>query len=171
MMRVHFLNVGHGDCTIIKHPSGRLSMIDINTSQDYDAESFRELMAEQVQKVSNPFSPYNPLLDALARLDALDKAKDELTDPIDFLQRVYPGERLWRFILTHPDLDHMRGLHRLYNTIGFTNFWDTDHTKEIKEYRSDDDKVDWNFIKSCVRIGFESAIIEAMRYLPLAQTS
>lgn len=24
MLRVHFLNVGHGDCTIIEHPSGRL---------------------------------------------------------------------------------------------------------------------------------------------------
>ena len=31
-IKVHFLNVGHGDCTIIEHESGRLSMIDINNS-------------------------------------------------------------------------------------------------------------------------------------------
>ena len=29
-MKIHFLNVGHGDCTIIEHDSGRITMIDIN---------------------------------------------------------------------------------------------------------------------------------------------
>ena len=29
----HFLNVGHGDCTFIELPSGRLMMIDINNSK------------------------------------------------------------------------------------------------------------------------------------------
>ena len=50
MLRVHFLNVAHGDCTIISHPSGRLTMIDINNSQDYDSESFTELVKEERQK-------------------------------------------------------------------------------------------------------------------------
>ena len=45
MLRVHFLNVGHGDCTVIEHPSGRLTMMDINTSQEYDNNSFKELLA------------------------------------------------------------------------------------------------------------------------------
>src|SRR5258708_26973264 len=30
---LHFLNVGHGDCTFIELPSGRLMMIDINNSK------------------------------------------------------------------------------------------------------------------------------------------
>jgi hypothetical protein len=47
---MHFLNVGHGDCTIIEHPSGRLSMIDVNNSQDYDTDSFGEVFAEQREK-------------------------------------------------------------------------------------------------------------------------
>lgn len=47
MLRIHFLNVGHGDCTIISHPSGRLTMIDINNSQDYDSESFQELLKDE----------------------------------------------------------------------------------------------------------------------------
>jgi hypothetical protein len=50
MLRIHFLNVGHGDCTIISHPSGRLTMIDINNSQKYDGESFQELLKEERQK-------------------------------------------------------------------------------------------------------------------------
>jgi competence protein ComEC len=50
MLRVHFLNVGHGDCTIVSHPSGRLTMIDINNSQNYDDESFQELLKEERQK-------------------------------------------------------------------------------------------------------------------------
>ena len=29
MARVHFLNVGNGDCSIIEHNSGRVTMIDI----------------------------------------------------------------------------------------------------------------------------------------------
>lgn len=36
MLTVHFLNVGHGECSLIAHPSGRLTMVDINTSHDYD---------------------------------------------------------------------------------------------------------------------------------------
>ncbi len=30
---IHFLNVGHGDCTFIELPSKRLMMIDINNSK------------------------------------------------------------------------------------------------------------------------------------------
>jgi hypothetical protein len=46
MLRVHFLNVGHGDCTLIQHHGGRLTMVDINTSQEYDPDSFKELLAD-----------------------------------------------------------------------------------------------------------------------------
>jgi beta-lactamase superfamily II metal-dependent hydrolase len=203
MLRVHFLNVGHGDCTIIKHPSGRLTMVDINRSQDYDRRSFDDLVAEEAQKL-NPIGlgfggsvanallgeTYRPppanalgaftapppagnalrgLAQAFAQADrpapanallglgqlyrpgyyeALAKAKSELTDPIAFLRATYPNEKLWRFVLTHPDLDHMRGLKRLHDAIGFYVFWDTNHTKPTPEYRSGDDKVDWEFYQA-----------------------
>ncbi len=55
MLRVHFLNVGHGDCTIISHHSGRLTMVDINNSQDYDSDSFNEVLAE-IQRSANPLT-------------------------------------------------------------------------------------------------------------------
>lgn len=32
-LEIHFLSVGHGDCTIIQFPSGRVMMIDINNSK------------------------------------------------------------------------------------------------------------------------------------------
>jgi competence protein ComEC len=124
-------------------------MVDINTSQDYDAASFNELVSDEIQKI-NPLARgfgSSFLESAYPRgyYEALAKAKTELTDPIAFLQSVYPSETLWRFVLTHPDLDHMRGIKRLYQTIGFNNFWDTAHIKPTPEYRSDDDKVDWEF--------------------------
>jgi competence protein ComEC len=83
--------------------------------------------------------------DQVARADVVKRAKLELTDPIAFLKTHYPNERPFRFILTHPDLDHMRGLKSLYEHVGFTNFWDTLHTKPTPHYRSDADKEDWEF--------------------------
>jgi competence protein ComEC len=169
MIRVHFLNVGHGDCTIIKHHSGRLTMIDINNSQDYDDDSFQKLLEEQTQNESlRPISalglpPWNMLSAGYApsppkslldfarqnyiinRNEALAKAKNEIANPIEFLQKNYPGEKIWRFVLTHPDLDHMRGIKALYDKIGFSVFWDTQHTKPTPSFRSDADKVDWEF--------------------------
>src|SRR5690242_19675308 len=59
-LKVHLLNVGHGDCTVIEHPSGRLTMIDVNNSQDYDSDSLSELLAEQRatrrRQQENPFT-------------------------------------------------------------------------------------------------------------------
>jgi len=145
-------------------------MVDINTSQDYDAESFKELLAEQTRK--HPLAAfgsggelsggYNSLLGTPSTgglcsafnsllgqppgyFEAMAELKRELQDPIQFMEKTYPGRRLWRFILTHPDLDHMRGITRLYDSIGFDNFWDTQHTKPTPNYRSNDDKVDWEF--------------------------
>jgi competence protein ComEC len=80
-----------------------------------------------------------------ADITVFERAKRELTNPIEFLKGRYPGERLWRFILTHPDLDHMRGLKLLHDNIGIDNFWDTDHTKETPDFRSDGDEEDWKF--------------------------
>jgi competence protein ComEC len=166
MFRIHFLNVGHGDCTIIEHPSGRLSMIDVNNSQDYDSDTFGEVLAEQREKQrareltaalnalgGNPLTgvgalrnPSMPQPNVLAQFtQAMEVVKGEVTDPVAFMQKHYSGRRLWRFILTHPDLDHMRGIRRMYETIGFDNFWDTTHTKPTPNFKNDADKDDWNF--------------------------
>ncbi|HZS16312.1 MAG TPA: hypothetical protein VFA51_00095 [Candidatus Udaeobacter sp.] len=46
MTRIHFLNVGHGDCTIIEHASGHITMVDINNSDSLDEDTRRELAEE-----------------------------------------------------------------------------------------------------------------------------
>src|SRR5262245_58239388 len=155
MLRAHFLNVGHGDCTIIKHPSGRLTMIDVNNSQDFDVETYAEDLEEERRKLRNSIGGLGfggSILGGSLGVGVLseyaavaNRAKRELTDPIAFLKSTYPNEKLWRFILTHPDLDHMRGLKALYENIGFINFWDTNHTKTKPDFQSDADKDDWNF--------------------------
>lgn len=217
MLKVHFLNVGHGDCTIIEPPSGRLTMIDINNSQDFDDATREDLLEQETARlatlshpspmnggafgaipspgrrslladllappaaptprssVSELFGaiptpparspieggigaylfPTHPLtLSALARqaeearrsVEA--KGKRELTDPIEYMKRVFPGRSLWRFVLTHPDLDHMRGLARLKREIGFANFWDTGNAKRVPSFRSEADREDWAFYQA-----------------------
>jgi competence protein ComEC len=204
MLRIHFLNVGHGDCTIIRHPSGRLTMIDINNSQEFDADTFAEELKEEERKstnlsvlgslfnstpplpivggglgllgTTNPLSGTgglgmrspgtNLLMGLLAGemagprqgtlsdyIAVQERQKRELTDPIDFVKKTYPNQRLWRFVLTHPDLDHMRGLKRLKEQVGFDNFWDTRHTKPTPNFRGDADREDWQFYQSLRRDG------------------
>lgn len=179
-VRFHFLNVGHGDCTIIEHyPSGRLTMIDLNNSQQFDTDSRREfierLRRRQLEEAfggiglglaqqrygglnalalpattglglaNQRFAP-GTLANVLAQMQQDDEeAARELTDPIAYMLENFPGRSLWRFILTHPDLDHMRGLKRLYETVGFSNFWDITHDKSIYEFRSSADREDWEF--------------------------
>ena len=39
MVLIHFLNIGYGDCSIVKLASGRISMIDINNGEELDQKS------------------------------------------------------------------------------------------------------------------------------------
>src|SRR5262249_1637194 len=106
MLKIHFLNVGHGDCTIIEHPSGRLTMIDINNSQEYDSDTFEELLKERRtrQGLANALGiGTNPFAGAAATLglapqrtilgqaiseyaEAREAAKKELADPVAFMK-------------------------------------------------------------------------------------
>jgi hypothetical protein len=44
---VHFLNVGHGDCTFVELPTGRLMMIDINNSKTLPDDDVAALAASR----------------------------------------------------------------------------------------------------------------------------
>ena len=109
MLKVHFLNVGKGNCVVVKFPSGRLAVIDIDNSRVEE---------------DNP-----------------------LQDPIQFLNENYPNESVFRFVLTHPDMDHMSGLDKLYRSRTITNFWDTRNNKTVdrsKMYLGGYDPADWD---------------------------
>ena len=57
MLTVYFLNVGHGECTLIEHPSGRLTMVDINTSHEYDWNTRQEIAANNSKGLAAAANP------------------------------------------------------------------------------------------------------------------
>jgi len=130
----HFLNVGKGNCTIIEFPSERLSVIDVDDSRvisDYD----RTLMEKA--------------------------GKARLTNPIDYITSKFKDREIFRFILTHPDMDHMSGIKGLFKGKYVRNFWDTENDKYIDPdtwENSPYDREDWNFYQN-VRQSDENPIV------------
>ena len=71
-----------------------------------------------------------------------------LVDPVDYYRQHFGGQSIFRYIQTHPDLDHMSGLFRFFwqEEVPFTNFWDTNHTKTFEKEdfnNSPFDYTDW----------------------------
>lgn len=116
MATVHFLNVCDGDCSIIQHGSGRVSVIDIcngrSSSERGIAEALRSLLGEGKSG-----------LDFL-RLGGDYGMRDRPTDPIEYMQRIGVSS-VFRFVLSHPDMDHLDGFKILCDEIGIQNFWDS----------------------------------------------
>ena len=147
MTKIHFLNVGHGDCTIIEHPSGNITMIDINNARHLDDTSRRELAAgygisgvDYDLKLLNARSQNK----SFRELFLANKGYNvELTNPVDYYLRNWGKKEIFRYIQTHADLDHMRGLKRLNQEgIQILNFWDTTHQKNVTEFK-DTDEIEW----------------------------
>jgi competence protein ComEC len=119
MSKVHFLNVGQGDCTLLQHNSGRNSLVDICKGN------------------------YQPLLASARFLEAFDKAAGRVlgdfgmskkpTNPISYLSGLGVTS-LFRFILTHPDMDHLDGFDALMNKFTVTNFWDSQVRREKPDF-------------------------------------
>jgi competence protein ComEC len=142
----HFLDVGHGDCTIVEFPE-RLTVIDINNCKTLDRESESELKHRYSPPAPNPLlgagaaalgggiNYFQALIDANVAEKKLQEAKDKLTNPLDYLKARFPGRTIFRYIQTHPDMDHMAGLYRLRveEKIPIINFWDTSHCIEKDE--------------------------------------
>ncbi len=117
----HFINVGKGNCTIVDFPSQRLSVIDIDDSR---AVSDSERFLMELQK------------------------KAKLTNPIDYITSQFPNREIFRFILTHPDMDHMSGIEELFRKKNVLNLWDTNNDKYIDPntwVNSLYNEEDWNF--------------------------
>src|SRR2546427_6511887 len=148
----HFLDVGHGDCTIVEFP-GRLTVVDINNCKTLDRESESELRNRYRPPAPNPLlaAPYagaaailggarlpnylQALVEGREAEKKLQEARDKLTNPIDYLKARFPGQSIFRYIQTHPDMDHMAGLYRVLveEGIEIVNFWDTSHCIEKDE--------------------------------------
>jgi beta-lactamase superfamily II metal-dependent hydrolase len=148
MARIHFLNVGHGDCTIIEHNNRNLTMIDMNNGSELDEESTKSILeslsADRRQYLNRVIAGQYGLQSWQTLLS--EAGYDiELANPFEFLNAEYPERPLFRYIQTHPDLDHMGGLAALESSgREVLNFWDTQNTREWDEERDREDKLeDW----------------------------
>ena len=118
---IHFLNVNEGDCILIEHPSKRKTIIDISNGK----------------KVINACEGF---------FSGNHNQKSHPVNPIDYLKQ-RNIHTIFRFILTHPDMDHMDGIKDLFNSFEVVNFWDTDNTKMMDESTEWGryNKADWDF--------------------------
>ena len=139
MVKIHFLNVGHGDCIIIENfDTGRNTIIDINRSVDFDKTTSEELL-----KTFEMDYCFNGICVALESKGYNIK----LTDPIEYLKENNINN-IHRFVSTHPHMDHISGLKDLYEEIYFRNIWITDHHWEPDKSKfSEKQEIDWEFYK------------------------
>lgn len=128
----HFLNVKDGDCSIIEHGSGRISVIDVcNAEKTTTTMSALELKyLTEKAKVAGNF-----------------QQKKHPVNPVEYMQK-FGINQVFRFILTHPDMDHMDGIKDFFECFNPANFWDSDNNKEMEfEERSPYNEEDWKFYK------------------------
>lgn len=142
MLKVHFLNVGHGDCTVIEHPSGRITIIDINNGRELDPTTESELLS-RYRVDSRQSTLYRSLGLGVGTLLEEAGYDIKLTNPIEYLTAGFGGKSIWRYVQTHPDMDHMRGLSVLDRQFSINNIWDVEHSKHITEFLHDSDREDW----------------------------
>lgn len=133
MPRIHFLNVRDGDCSVIQHYSGHVSIIDVcNASPPASTEEnvLRMVRATLEKGVGGNFNQ-----------------KNHPVNPLDYLYS-HGITSIFRYIQTHPDMDHMDGIASLCDSIPPINFWDTDNNKYIDPSTwgySPYSKADWDF--------------------------
>ncbi|TRX66404.1 ComEC/Rec2 family competence protein [Carboxylicivirga sp. M1479] len=149
MIRIHFLNVGHGDCIIVEFKdSGRVAVIDINMTEDMDETSYAELLDEAISLLDDVDRAYHSLR-GYSNEELLVKAeyKIELQNPINYLTENHING-VFRFISTHPHMDHMTGLKELNEAKGMKVLWISKNNQTQEESKlSDTQKEDWKFYK------------------------
>lgn len=132
MAKIHFLNVEEGDCTIIQHQDGKVTMIDVcNADASEERHIVKALESESL----------------IGGIKGNFHQKDHPTNPVDYLQDLGVTS-IFRYIQTHPDMDHLDGLDAIASSFEIVNFWDTRNTKQAEfeangrqgKYK----KVDWD---------------------------
>lgn len=112
MVKIHFLNVGCGDCTIVHFPertrksdgktkTERIMMIDLYHHEDH--EEYEHVIDYYKNNFKNDDGSLKPI---------------------------------FRFVLSHPHQDHICGLNKLFNDndIEILNFWDLEHSFEPENF-------------------------------------
>jgi len=146
MIRIHFLNVGNGDCCIIEFiDNSRVAIVDINRSTEMDKESSKE-----IYKILRPSSQYLFEL-GFNRInkEMLENAGYDipLQDPLEYLSKNNING-IFRFISTHPHMDHLSGLYELKKQFGFANIWiiKNNYEQDLTDL-SESQKRDWDLYR------------------------
>jgi len=139
MIKFHFLNVGHGDTTIVDLPDDYLMVVDFNRSNELDEDTAKEL--SNVYEIN--FSELKDKKDGYYKY--ISKYYDiPLDDPLIYLEENIKKKDIFRYVQTHPDVDHLSGFKALINNFEITNFWDTDHKNIVKtDFTNESDREDW----------------------------
>ena len=134
MSVIHFLNVLHGDCSIIQHNSSHCTVIDVNNAKSVKLQKSLTTESTKIAQAESVKGNF--------------KQKHDPVNPIEYLQSLKVSS-IFRFILTHPDMDHMGGIKDLFEEFAPLNFWDTDN-KEKKDFKygSPYNADDWTFYKN-----------------------
>ncbi len=126
MSRVHILNVGAGDCAIIEHNSGRITIIDICGGNRFMSKTARQI-TDMIESPKGNF--------AMCK---------NTTNPIEYLSALNVNS-IFRFILTHPDMDHLDGFENLTDNFSIQNFWDSKARKDKPDFEGSPYKEeDWD---------------------------
>ena len=88
---VHYLNVKQGDCSIIQHGSGHISVIDVSNARDPDASSTALEKAFWTVRMERAASSGNL------------NQKAYPANPIEYM-RTFGYDDVFRYIQTGPDM-------------------------------------------------------------------
>lgn len=135
MARIHFLNVKEGDCSVIEHNSSRVTVIDVCNAKPTDRvlEELEARLARLERGTSGNF-----------------QQKMHPVNPITYLHD-HGISSIFRYVQTHPDMDHMDGIKALFEAFQPLNLWDTDNKKEMPRaswQSSPYSEDDWKFYKN-----------------------
>ena len=152
---IHFLNVKKGDCCWIKHPNGNNTVIDVyNASiEKQEAKAFSKIASDILVK------------EAIKKRGAKGNfgQKSFPVNPIKYLKDL-GVDSIFRFILSHPDMDHLGGIEDFFKTFKPINFWDISNTKKINSFEDTNHaESDWEFYKN-LRKGSDSDPIRLELY-------
>ena len=131
MARIHFLNVEEGDCSIIEHDNGHVTMIDVCSAKQPSEEIAKgqQTFSDSSESLKIPMGNYHQ--------------KYNTENPVAYLQKL-GIQSIFRYIQTHSDMDHMDGLQYIDANFKIINFWDTANNKEQDfEGCSKYDEKDW----------------------------
>ena len=130
MPKIHFLNVNQGECIIIEHVSERITVFDICAG---NINRKQRVLFEDVAK--------NLITSAKGNY----RMCQYPTNPLDYLAAMSINS-IWRFILSHPDMDHLDGFDALLDKFTVSNFWDSGAKRDKPDFSNNGgfDEADWD---------------------------